>query len=203
MSIKLYYDIHTRAGRVRWLLEELDVDYQLERVDRLGNEHKQPDYVRRHPLGKIPALEVDGQMMMESGAMLVYLADRFASGGLSVPLDSPSRAPYLQWIFFTACTLEPGLVEYWYHTIGKPEAERDPAQAQKGLDDFHAAARVAAAHLADREYMVDDRLTTADIAVASVLGLARGLGQLEPYPVLVSYGRRLGSRPAAKRSRAD
>lgn len=202
-SFTLYYDKHTRAGRVRWLLEELGLDYELVVVSLATDENKQPAHLRRHPLGKVPALRVGDHMMIESGAMLVYLADEHSDGGFAVPVESPARAEYLQWIFFAGCSLEPGLVQHWYHTQGWDEEARSSAQAAIGLENFHAAARVVADHVADREYMVDGRFTAADIAIGSVLGMARGFGFLDQHPPLIDYGRRVGSRAAAKRARAD
>jgi glutathione S-transferase len=187
MSITLHYAPNSRAGRVRWLLEELGVPYELRRWT-LYTETKSDAYRAIHPLGKVPALEIDGRTMLESGAMLVLLADRFPERGLAPAVDSPTRAAYLQWIFFTVTTLEPGL-----------EA------AQTGSRDaFDAAARIVATPLADgRPYLLGEIFTAADVSIASVLGWARGLGKLDAHPALVEYGRRCGGRPAAKASRAD
>ena len=187
MSITLHYAPQSRAGRVRWLLEELGVPYQLRRWT-LYTETRSEAYRAIHPLGVVPALELDGRVMLESGAMLVYLADRYAERGLAPAVDAETRAPYLQWIFFATTELEPALEE-----------------AQEGSSDgFDAAARVVTAALADgRPYLLGDTYSAADIAIAHVLGWARGLGKLAAHPALMDYGRRCGGRAAAKASRAD
>ena len=85
MSLTLYYQPNTRAGRPRWLLEELGVPYELDRSDA---------YRTLHPLAKVPALRDDDMVMFESVAICIYLADKFADQGLAPPLDSPLRGPY-------------------------------------------------------------------------------------------------------------
>jgi glutathione S-transferase len=135
---------------------------------------------------------VDGVTMIESGAMLVWLADRFPERGMAPALDAPERALYLQWIFYNATQLEPPLERFW--------KEHDVAQR----DLFDTAARVVTAALGDgRPYLCGERFGTADVAIASVIGWARALGALDAHPALADYGRRCGGRPAAKRARAD
>jgi glutathione S-transferase len=196
MATVLTYAPNSRAGRVRWLLEELGVPYELQRVTLYAPEMAAPSYRALHPLGKVPALSLDGRTMIESGAMLVYLADRHAERGLAPALDAPDRAAYLQWIFFAATQLEPPLDH-----IFKNE---DPAVKAKSAIEFHDAARVLEPVFADgRPFLLGERFSTADIAVGTVLGWARVMGLLADHPPLVEYGRRVGGRPAAKASRAD
>jgi len=196
MEIVLHHARFTRSARVRWLLEELGVPYELVRVDFAAGAHRQPAYQAVHPLGQLPALTLDGETMIESGAMLVHLADRFADRGLAPAVDAPERAAYLQWIFYTTATLEPPLVDLFWKSP-------DPAIKAVGKAKFDAACQPLIATLADgRPHLLGDRFTAADIAIGSVLGFARGLGQLTD-PTLLDYGRRIGSRPAAKASRAD
>jgi glutathione S-transferase len=196
MTIVLHYAKDTRAGRVRWLLEELGVPYELKRWT-LYTETASEAYRAIHPLGRVPALELDGRTMVESGAMLVYLADRFADRGLAPAPDAPDRAAYLQWIFFASTELEPPLVDDLFKS-------NDEARKAAGREKFDAAARALAAPLADgRPWLLGAAFSAADIAVASVLGWARAMGLLAAHPALVEYGRRAGARPAAKASRAD
>lgn len=192
MEIVLTYAPASRAGRVRWLLEELELPYTLRRVALYGEDTAAPGYRALHPLGKVPALVVDGVAMIESGAQLVWLADRLPERGLAPAPDAPERAAYLQWIFYNATTFEPPLERLW-----KEKHERERAV-------FDEAAHVVTATLADgRPYLLGDRFSAADVAIGSVVGWARALGALDAHPALVEYGRRVGGRPAARRARAD
>lgn len=196
MQITLYYAPLTRAGRVRWLLEELEVPYELRRVDFAGGEHRRPEFGAIHPLHKLPVLEIDGRRVLESGAMCVWLADRFAERGLAPALDAPERPAYLQWFFFASAHLEPPLLEAF--------RARDDATRARARETFSAAARVVEAALADgRPFLLGDRFAACDVAVGEVTGWARAMGALEAHPALLEYGRRAGGRPAAKRARAD
>ncbi len=64
MNIKLYYTHRTRSLRPRWTLEELGLTYQLALIDLFGGEGDTPAYRRIHPHGSVPALEIDGRVMI-------------------------------------------------------------------------------------------------------------------------------------------
>ena len=87
MDIELFYTPRTRAGRVRWALEEPGMPYRLRPVELFSGERNPA-----HPLGSVPAIKVDGQAMFESGAICHWLADRFPGQGLApVPGDARRR----------------------------------------------------------------------------------------------------------------
>lgn len=196
MAITLYYAPNTRASRPRWLLEELGVDYELRRLDLAAREHKQAEYLAIHPLGLVPALVADGVAMFESAAICLYLADRFADRGLAPALDDPQRGPYLQWVMFSQTSLEPPILAYW-----KTTPDSDEAAAAKAR--FDTAAAVLATALADRPHILGDRFSAADIMLGGATAWARHFGLLADHPMLLDYGRRVGSREAARRARAD
>ena len=189
--MKLYYASPSRAGHVRWLLEELRVPYDLVRVDMAAGDHKFPEHLARHPLGKVPVLE-DGQVtLFETGAICMYLADKYEEKGLAPRIGHSARGPYLQWMFFASTELEPPLVQF----------QQTPTEELK--EAFYARARVLAFALADRDYLLGDGFSAADVVVGSALGWARHFGLLDPFPRLIEYGRQVGGRPAARRARAD
>ncbi len=98
--MQLYFAPRTRASRPRWLLEELEVPYELVKLDLSKQESRTPAYVALHPFGEVPVL-VDGDVtLFESSAICLYLADRFPEKRLAPSLGSPDRGPYLQWMLF-------------------------------------------------------------------------------------------------------
>jgi glutathione S-transferase len=198
MTVVLHYAPHTRAGRVRWLLEELGVPYELRRLDFAGGAHRAEAYRAVHPLNRVPALELDGATtMIESGAMLVYLADRFGDRGLAPAVDAPERAAYLQWLFYVPTQLEPPLLDAVWNKV-------DDERKAAGRAGWHEAAAVVDRVLADgRPHLLGERFTAADVSVGSVLGWARAGGLLDAHPALLAYGRRIAARPAARAARAD
>ncbi|MCB1786287.1 MAG: glutathione S-transferase, partial [Gammaproteobacteria bacterium] len=82
MELVLYYQPGTRALRVRWVLEELALPYRLERIDLRKGEGNTHAYRAIHPLGQLPALQVDGEVMIESGAIVHWLAETHPEQGL-------------------------------------------------------------------------------------------------------------------------
>lgn len=177
-----------------WLLEEMAVPY--EPVGVSSEETKQPEHLARQPLGRVPALEADGETLFESTAICLYLADRHPQAGLIGPLGSRERALVHQWTLFAMTELEPGISEVGRHS------QSDPARAAAGADRFRTSAGAIERTLDGREFLVGDRLTVADVVTGGVLGLAarRGLLPAAELPSVSAYLDRLVARPAFARA---
>ena len=194
MTLTLYYAPNTRAFRARWLLEELAVPYELRRVDLAHGEHRTPEYRRIHPLGAVPAL-VDGeQTLIESGAICLYLADKHR------PPAPEHRGAHYQWSVFAVATLDPLVAPVFARGLRVPE----PRRLETATDDEHERfARLASAlriPLRDRQFLVGDAFSTADVLVGSVLAWAKTVGLLRSASELEPYLRRLQDRPAYARA---
>jgi glutathione S-transferase len=198
--MKLYFNPMTRATRPRWILEELGVPYELEHVDLMKGEHKLPKYTKVHPLGRVPALEDKGFVMIESAAIVMQLADKYPEKGLAPAVGTNERAEYYQWIFFAMTEAEPPLVTILFHTRILPEAQRSPAALEEAVKEFKPTADVLQDYLKGREYAVGNKFTAADVIVAGVLALANMLKQLDGHPGLQEYLKRMLERPAAKKA---
>jgi glutathione S-transferase len=179
VNIKLYYAEKTRSMRPRWVLEELGVPYSMVPVTLSA---KDPEYRKIHPLGAVPAIEIDGQVMFESAAICMYLADLFPEKKLGPAAGE--RGAYYQWVLFGATTLE----------------QRNLDVLKSGRDNawFVEAAAVVEAALGDRPYLFD-RFTVADVMVGSTLAYA--VKRLEGHPALQAYCARIAERPAYQTSR--
>src|SRR5689334_5244388 len=138
--LTLFYGPQTRSTRPRFLLEELGVPYELHRLDMSKGEHKSEEYLKVHPLGKVPALRDGEQVLLESVAICLYLADRFPEKGLAPAPNSPERGPYYQWIFFATATLEPIIGTLFINTVRQPENK----ELQATKDAQHAFTQCAA-----------------------------------------------------------
>lgn len=201
------YTLHswpdTASLIVRLALEDLGLAYVDRVIDRANGALSSPAYLALHPLGKIPVLETPDGAMFETAAILLWLADRH--GRLAPAPESPDRARFLTWYFFTAYNIHPTLMQVFY-----PEREAGPAARDAVVD--HAAAKLF------RYLSVLDRMI-ADEAPAwlsaeepSILGyylgvLIRWLVGLDPshpgrldlddFPALAQVLRALETRPAA------
>jgi glutathione S-transferase len=206
MGLTLFYVPFTRAGRARWMLEELGVPYAIEKIDVKARQNHSPEYLAVHPLGHVPALrDSDGDVtMFESAAICLYLADKYPDKELAPALGTPARAYYYQWMVYSMSELEPTVAGL--ATLAKiPEAERDPARVEAARARFATAAGVIQRHLekSGTEFMLGNEFLAVDVMVAGVLGWAKVLGALDGHPGLVTYVKRCTSRPAFQRSRAD
>src|SRR5881227_560918 len=108
---RLYYMPRTRSIRVLWMLEEIGKEYDLTQI--AGAERRSAEHLRRHPLGRVPALELgDGTTMFESAAICLQLADLNPGAGLIPPLGSSERALVYQWVIFAMAELEAPLFRW-------------------------------------------------------------------------------------------
>ncbi len=186
------------------MLEELGVPYELERVDVKGRQNRTDEYLGTvHPLGHVPALTDGDVTMFESAAIVLYLADKFPEKALAPKPGTAGRAHYYQWSVYAMVELEPAVAAVSYHTVMRAEDKRIPQVAAEGRETFAAVAEVLTKHLASREYMLGADFTAVDVLIGGVLGWGRGLGLLEGLTTLQAYGKRISSRPAFQRARAD
>ena len=184
----------TRSSRVLWLLEEIGAPYDLTEIK--GSERRSDEHLLRHPLGRVPALELgDGTTMFESAAICLELADLNPGTGLIGPVGSTARGLVYQWVVFAVSELE-GPLFRWIRELG--EGISDPP----ARDRFAAAADAIQSALADRDWLVDDRFSVADVMCASVLQGANARGLLEQWPQLHAYVHRSEARPAYTRAAA-
>lgn len=198
--MRLFYARYTRATRPRWLLEEVGAPYDLERIDLRAGDQKRPEYLRVHPHGVVPALEVDGQVIYESGAIVLYLADRFL--GLAPETGSPERARYYQWIAYALNTLEPVVALYASHTRFLPEDRRVASVADDAKGRFRQMADNLTHALGGRASLLAE-FSAADILIGSVLMWAKSMGLVDEFPALLAYVKALTARPAYQRASAD
>jgi glutathione S-transferase len=185
---RLFFMPRTRSNRVLWALNEIGAPFESTLVaseDRRSSEHR-----ARHPLGRVPALELDdGTMMFESAAICLQLADLYPDSGLLPPPGSSARALVYQWVMFAMTELEAPL----YRWIGDM---RDGASDSPAAGRFAEAAAAIASALTGKTWLSGDQFTVADIVCVGVLGSAASRGLLEPWPVLRDYVARGEARPA-------
>ncbi len=192
-SPRLYYMPRTRSSRVLWLLEEIGAPYQLTQIP--GAQRQADEHLRRHPLGRVPVLELgDGTTMFESAAICLQLADLNPDAGLIAPIGSAERALVYQWVLFGMTELEAPLFR-WIRELGEGATESVAG------DRFAQAASALESALGDRAWLLD-RFTVADVICASVLAGAHSRELLIEWPRLPRYVERSEARPAYARAAA-
>jgi len=199
--LKLYYIPKTRSSRARWMLEELGVPYELVRMT--FEDARTPEYRRIHPLGAVPALSDDESTVIESAAIIAYLADRFPERGFAPPISSPQRGAYYQWIIYSMATLEPCIIAFVAHTSKRPERDRLPIVAEDSRAEFLRAAQPVDAVIRNRTFLLGDQISAADIVLGSVVSWASMAKLIDDFSGLQAYVNRLRARPAFQAARKD
>lgn len=181
----LYYMPRTRSSRVLWLLAEIGAPCGLTKL--APEERKSAEHLARHPLGRVPALELDdGTVMFESAAICLQLADLHPDAGVMPPLGSAERALVYQWVLFGMTELEAPLYRW----------VREDSADSPSRERFAQAAAALELALEGRDWLLGDRFTVADVICASVLGSAHSRGLLGEWSALQGYVERAEARPA-------
>lgn len=186
----------TRSIRVRWTLQELEVDFEAITVNLLAGENRSPAFLKVNPAGKLPAL-VDGDLVLtESVAIVLYLAEKYPEKDLA-PIDLGQRAQLNRWLLFAATELEQPLWRIARHTTLYPEARRLPGDVALAREDFTAMARVLEEHMRGRQFALGERVTVADFVLAYTLDWANEVRLLDGLPRLRAYMEHMYARPHA------
>jgi glutathione S-transferase len=192
MAITLYHHPYSRAAGTLWALEEVGQPYELSYVDIMAGAQKKSPVVELNPMGKIPVL-VDGEAVVtESAAIALYLADRYAVGRLAPAFDDPRRGAYLRWSLFAPSVIEPGSMAKAAGWQFKP--------GQAGWGDYEAMTKAMELAVTDREYLLGDMFSMADVIFGGTVRYMLRFGMLAAGPALGAYAERLGKRPACQRA---
>ena len=192
MNVTLYGVGANRSARCRWALDEAGVEYTS--IDR--HELGSPDGLRQfHPLAKVPAVVIDGQRLFESAAICTYIADRVSAANLVAKPGTFARAEHDQWVAFCLSEMEAWLWNSAVNTFVLPEEKRIGAGLEQNVKMFKRSALVLDAHLAQHDYLVEDRFTVTDIIVGWCVNWGRRQGHLGECPALGRYLERLLARP--------
>lgn len=186
----------TKDLRVQWALEEVGLDYRFHALDQTAGELDSEAYARISPFHQIPVIDDDGFVVAESGAILLYVAEK---AGRLIPTDVQGRTTVMQWCFAAVSTVGPTL--QCIETIEIFDREKT---ATKVLDETRKLAarwfNGVERRLQGREWIACPEFTVADIAMASVLRTIRQSDLMEPFPGIKSYYERCHARPAWQRT---
>lgn len=183
-----------RDMRVRWALEELGVAYDVQLLTFA--EMKQPAHLARNPFGQIPTWQDGGQVLFESGAIVLHLAEQYP--GL-LPGTPDARMRAIMWLFAALNTVEPPIVERsmaWVLERGQPwYAQRLP------MLDERVRTRLAqlSAALGDSAWL-DGGFSAGDLMMVAVLLRLKSSGLLDEFPRVSGYVDRATQRPAYQRA---
>jgi glutathione S-transferase len=168
--VKLHGTSKSRSARSLWAIEEIGVKY--EHVPTEVPKAKGPENLKLNPNGHIPVLEDDGQVIWESMAINLYLAEKYGKAPFW-PATAEGHGQCYKWSFFGMTEIEPHLMMTLMHRLFLPADQRDEKAGQKAADTLKGPLKVLDNQLNGREYLLGKDFTIADLNVAAVLSYAQ------------------------------
>ena len=152
--IKLYLTPGTRAGRVAWLLEELQMEYELEVLPFTREGLKSSEHRSRHALGRVPVIEDGDVTIFESGAIIQYILDKYDSKGLKPEVSSADYPYYLQWFHYCEGMVMPPMNQIVVQTILLPPERRDETVLNQAMNLLSKSLNPVNEYLENKDYLI-------------------------------------------------
>ncbi|RYH03095.1 glutathione S-transferase family protein [Salipiger sp. IMCC34102] len=196
--IRLHHCPGTRSVRSLWLLYELGVDFELVTLP-FDKTLRQPAHLALNPAGRVPALELGGTALFESGAIAEVLCERFSPAGLGRPVGHPERAAWLQWVHFAETVSQHCANLTQQHLMLREDHMRSPILTQLEARRLGKTFGVIEAAVQGSDYLLSE-FSAADIGAGQAVEMGRHFVRLADYPALGRWFDRLLARPAFARA---
>ena len=195
MRIVLHHCPQTRSERTLWLLHELGAAFELVE-HRFGKGLREEGFLALSPAGRVPAVELDGQALSETGAIAQVLCERLSPEALGRPAGHAERAEWLRWLHFAETVSQHAAALTQQHLMLREDWMRSPTVMKL------EAARIAKCYgaletrLAGREWLLDGGFSAADVGVGQAVDMARFFARLDGHPGVAAWYARCAARPA-------
>ncbi|HYW02914.1 MAG TPA: glutathione S-transferase family protein [Gammaproteobacteria bacterium] len=151
--------------KVLWACDEMGVPFDREDVGGKFGRTKEPFYLAMNPNARVPTIDEDGFVLWESNACVRYLAAKHDRGGLC-PADPQAYADADRWMDWQQTTVVPFMTPIFWNLVRVPEPERDHAAVDRAVKQGLAVWPILEARLEDRDFILGDRVTMADVPLA-------------------------------------
>ena len=188
----------SRSQRILWLLEELELPYEIKAYQRDATTRlAPPELTAVHPLGKSPVVTEDGVAIAESGAIIDYVLRHHAAGRLAPPVGTPDHEAHQQWLHYAeGSAMLPLMLNMYVARLGEAGAPLHPRIQGEMANHLGYLDRA----LEGRDYLMGKDLTAADVQMSFVGEVAGAFGQFATYPNIAAWVRRFQDRPAYRRA---
>ena len=198
--IKLYLTPNTRAGRVAWLLEELNMEYELEILPFTKEGLKSPEHRARHALGRVPVIEDGDISIFESGAIIQYILDKYDDKGLKPAVESNDYPYYLQWFHYCEGMVMPPMNQIVVQTILLPPDRRDETVLNQATNLLSKALMPVNDFLENKDYLIGD-FSAADCMLGHSCFMSNRFGTVsDDMQNIKRYVSNIESRPAFQKA---
>ena len=201
--ITLHHCPQSRSMRVSWLLEELGVPYRT-RVHAFDKSLRDPEFLSLSPAGRVPALEIDGERMFESAAIMEYLCERFPDAGMGRLPGDMDRMAWLVWLHFAETVSQHVAALTQQHILFYNDTMRSPVvmklEAARLQKCFAAIEARLSTPVENRDHLLTSGFSACDVAVGHAVYLARYFVRTEGFPELEKWMARNAERPAFQAS---
>ncbi|WP_380787693.1 glutathione S-transferase family protein [Sphingomonas sp. R86521] len=194
MTLTFYTNPMSRGRIARWMLEEVGAPYETVVLD-YASSMKAAEYLAVNPMGKVPAIVHDGQVVTEGAAICAYLAEAFPDAGLAPTADE--RADYYRWLFYAAGPVEAAVTNKSLGVVPTEDQQR-----MVGYGTFDTMLDTLEAAVSAHPFIAGDRFTAADVYVGSQVMWGQMFGWMPKRDAFVDYGARLAEREAYVRAAA-
>ncbi|MDE2476288.1 MAG: glutathione S-transferase family protein [Alphaproteobacteria bacterium] len=180
-------------------LAEAGAEYETIDVDLRANAQLSADYAAINPARKIPALRLpDGEIVTESAAILLTIADRYPDAGLLPPAGSDARAQCFRWIAFGASEIYPVVELADYPERFSPAGEQAETLRQRASERLRDRALIIERAIAGHPWLLENGFSAADLYVANLTRWSTGIEwRAENCPKLEALVAAIASRPKA------
>ena len=198
--MKIFHASNTRSVRVVWLCEELGLDYELEKFKLGDGSMRAPEYLKIHPMARVPSIQDGDVTIFESGAIVEYILEKYGNGRLHPGTDSPDFPSYLQWLHYAEGMIMPHVNILVVETLLLPEDKRNLVNIDRSTKQLTRMLGAVNMALENKEYLAGD-FTGADIMTGHACTVSSRLGaDISDKPNVEAYIKRLNNRPAMKKA---
>jgi glutathione S-transferase len=196
--IEVHHLNNSRSQRVLWLLEELELPYELVKYQRDPVTNLAPDALKAiHPLGKSPVIRDGGQVVIESGAIIEYIVRKYGKGRLVPKEGTPEAVEYLQLMHYAeGSAMLPVMLRLYLGRLGEAAKPLEP----RVVSEIENHMGFLDAKLGKNDWFVGNELSAADLQLSFAIQAARLLYGLDKFPNLARFLDRIHARPAYKRA---
>lgn len=197
--MRLHHCHESRSMRVLWLLHELEVPFELV-VYPFDKTLRSDAFLTLNPVGRVPAIEIDGQVMTESLAIMELLCERFPELGYGRHATDPDRLEWLNWLHFAETISQHVAALTQQHVMLYDDTMRSPIvmqlEAKRLAKCLGAVEARLSSPIENRDCLLTSGFSAADMAVGQAVFMARRFVRLDPFPQVAAWMDRITDRPA-------